>query len=130
MAPEGTLDGRARAWVLVRAERAQELAEGLYDELGHEGGDSFVVIRADIVDFDYNVIIPVDAESWEVVDEVVGMIKDRRGVTDTVVVPVQGHVPYPPQDANGYITEEEAEAGKEPVEPGRQGASPGYNGWG
>jgi len=130
MAPEGTLDGRARAWVLVRAERAQELAEGLYDELGHEGGDSFVVIRADIVDFDYNVIIPVDAESWEVVDEVVGMIKDRRGVTDTVVVPVQGHVPYPPQDANGYITQEEAEAGKEPVEPGRQGASPGYNGWG
>jgi hypothetical protein len=130
MAPEGTVDGRARAWVLVKAERAQELAEGLYDELGHEGGDSFVVIRADIVDFDYNVMIPVDAESWEVVDEVVGIIKDRRGVTDTVVVPVQGHVPYPPQDANGYITEEEAEAGKEPVEPGRQGASPGYNGWG
>jgi hypothetical protein len=130
MAPEGTVDGRARAWVLVKAERAQELAEGLYDELGHEGGDSFVVIRADIVDFDYNVMIPVDAESWEVVDEVVGIIKDRRGVTDTVVVPVQGHVPYPPQDANGYITEEEAEAGKETVEPGRQGASPGYNGWG
>jgi hypothetical protein len=130
MAPEGTVDGRARAWVLVKAERAQELAEGLYDELGHEGGDSFVVSRADIVDFDYNVMIPVDAESWEVVDEVVGIIKDRRGVTDTVVVPVQGHVPYPPQDANGYITEEEAEAGKEPVEPGRQGASPGYNGWG
>ena len=130
MDPETTLSGRARAWVLVRAERAQEVAEGLYDKLGHAGGDSFVVIRADIVDFDYDMMIPVDAESKEMVDAVVGMIKDHPGVTDTVVVRVQRHVPYPPHDANGYITEEEAEAGKEPVEPGRQGASPGLNGWG
>jgi hypothetical protein len=130
MDPETDPSGRVRAWVLVRAERPQELAERLYDELGHEGGDSFVVIRADIVDFDYNMIIPVDAESREIVNEVVGMIKDRPGVRDTLVARVQRHVPYPPHNANGYITEEEAEAGKEPVEPGRQGASPGYNGWG
>jgi hypothetical protein len=119
---------------LVRAERAQDVAEGLYGKLGHEGGDSFVVVRADVVDYDYNMVIPVDAQSKEMVHKVVGIIKDHPGVRDTVVVWVQSHVPYPPHDAHGYITPEEAEASKsepkEPIEPGRQGASPGYNGWG
>jgi len=116
--------------VLVRAERAQDVAEELYGKLGREGNGSFVVVRADVVDYDYNIVIPVDAKSKEMVHEVVGIIKDHRGVRDTVVVWVQSHVPYPPHDAHGYITEEEAKAGREAVEPGRQGASPGYNGWG
>jgi hypothetical protein len=118
---------------LVRAERAQDVAEGLYGKLGHEGGDGFVVVRADVVDYDYNLVIPVDAESEEMVHRVVGMIKDHPGVRDTVVVWVQSHVPYPPHDAHGYITVEELEASTKPeelIEPGRQGASPGYNGWG
>lgn len=134
MEPERTRSERARAWVLVRAEGAQEVAEGLYGKLGHEGGDNFVVVRADIVDNDYNIVIPVDAVSREKVQEVVDLIKDHPGVRDTVVVWVQGHVPYPPHDAHGYITEEEIEAStkepREPIKPGRQGASPGYNGWG
>ena len=134
MEPETTRSERARAWVLVRAERAQEVAKELYDELGHAGGDSYVVVRADVVEYDYNIMIPVDAQSRETVDEVVGMIRGYAGVTDMVVVWVQSHVPYPPHDAHGYITAEEIEAStrepKEPSKPGRQGASPGYNGWG
>ena len=134
MEPETSLSGRLRAWVLVRAEPAQEVAERLYDELGHEGGDNYVVVRADVVDYDYNLMIPVDAESTEWVHKVVGMIRDQPGVRDAVVVWVRSHVPYPPHDAHGYITAEEIEAStrepKEPIKPGRQGASPGYNGWG
>ena len=133
MESETSLSRRARAWVLVRAERAQDVAKGLYDELGHAGGNSFVVVRADVVEYDYDIMIPVDAESRATVDEVVGMIKDYPGVRDTVVIWVQSHVPYPPHDAHGYITEEELEAStkpEEPIKPGRQGASPGYNGWG
>lgn len=134
MESETSLSGRARAWVLVRAERAQDVAEGLYDELGHEGDDSFVVVRADVVDYDYNLMIPVDAKTPESVHKVVGMIRDQPGVRDAVVVWVRSHVPYPPHDAQCYITREEVEASKrvpkEPIEPGRHGASPGYNGWG
>jgi hypothetical protein len=127
------LDGRARAWVFVRAEKAQSVAEGIYEELGHQGGDSFVVVRADVVDYDYNIMIPIDAESREMVDYVVGKIQGHPGVEDVVVVWVQSHIPYPPHDAQGYITEDELKASEKPeedIKAGRQGASPGYNGWG
>ena len=133
MEPETSLSGRVRALVLVRAERAQEVAGGIYRELGHAGGESFVVVRADVVDNDYNIMIPVDAMSREKVLEVVGIINAQLGVVDSVVVWVQSHVPYPPHDAHGYITEEELEAStkpEEPIKPGRQGASPGFNAWG
>ncbi len=121
-------EGRTRAWVLVKADQAQDVAEELYDELGHIGDDSFVVVRADVVvEFDYNIVIPVDAESQDMLDKVHGMIKDRSGVEETVIVKVDMHFPDPPHDAHGYITEEEAEAGREPIKAGRQGASPGAN---
>lgn len=118
---------RARAWVLVKATQAQDVAEDLYEDLGHVGGDSFVVVRADVVDFDYNIVIPVDAESQDMLDKVHGMIKDRSGVEETVILKVDKHFPDPPHDAHGYITQQEAKAGKEPIEAGRQGASPGAN---
>lgn len=127
---EETGNGRVRAWVLVQAKPAQTVAEGLYEELGHEGGDSFVVVRADVVDFDYNIIVPVDAESEDVLSCVVEQIRGVDGVNETVIVRVKEHVPCPPHDAHGYITAQEAEAGQESVEPGRQGASPGRNAWG
>ena len=132
MRAEQTGNGRVRAWVLVRAESAQEVAQALYKELGHAGGDSFVVVRADAVDYSYNIIIPVDAESEDVLYEVDNVIKGHAGVSETVVVKVENPVPYPPHDAHGYITEREWEAGKDKtIEPGRQlSASPGANPFG
>jgi len=130
MEEKKTENGRVRAWVLVKAEPAQEVAQGLYNELGHEGDDQFVVVRADVVDFDYNIIVPVDAESEDVLSYVVEQIQGVDGVNETVIVRVKEHVPYPPHDAHGYITAQEAEAGQEPIEPGRQGASPGANAFG
>ena len=130
MEEKKTENGRVRAWVLVEAEPAQEVAVGLYKELGHKGDDSFVVVRADVVDFDYNIIVPVDAESENALSDVVEQIRGMDGVNETVIVRVKEHVPYPPHDAHGYITAQEAEAGQETVEPGRQGASPGFNAFG
>jgi hypothetical protein len=127
MEEERTGNGRVRAWVLVQAEPAQRVAEGIYKELGHEGGDSFVVVRADVVDYSYNIVIPVDAESQDRLYQVHDMIRGHPGVRETVILEVKMHVPYPPHDAHGYITPQEAEAGKEPIEAGRQGASPGAN---
>lgn len=135
MGAKSTGNGRARGWVLVQAEQAQEVAEGLYEEMGHKGGDSFVVVRADIVagsrDFPYNIIVPVDAESKEVLSDLVDQIRGVNGVGEAVIVKVDQHVPYPPHDAQGYITEQEVEAGEDKeIEPGRQGASPGANPFG
>jgi hypothetical protein len=132
----GAESERVRAWVLVRAEQAPAAMQALYEELGHAGGDSYVVVRADIVDHEaYNAVVPVDAESEDALHEVVTMIEGHPGVKETVIVRVragaEGHIPYPPHTAHGYITE--GEAGRAAIElgrPGRQGASPGYNPWG
>jgi len=117
---------------LVRAESAQEVAQALYKELGHAGDDSFVVVRADVVDYSYNIIIPVDAESEDVLYEVDDVIKGHPGVSETVVVKVENPVPYPPHDAHGYVTEHEWEVGRDKeIEIGRQeGESPGANPFG
>lgn len=130
MEAKRTWNERARAWVLVKARPAQAVAEGLYKELGHEGGDKFVVVRADVVDYPYNIIIPVDAESQDMLYEVVDMINSHPGVSETVIVKVKKHIPYPPHNAHGYVTQQEAGAGEELIESGRQGASPGANPWG
>ena len=120
-----------RAWVLAKAAQAQDVAEGLYQQLGHEGGDDFVVVRADVVDYDYNIVVPVDAVNEEMLQHVVGIIKKQSGVLEVVLLRVERHNPFPPHDAHGYITPQEAEEGKDPtIVPGRQGASPGANAFG
>ena len=72
-------DGRARAWVLLQVKSPHHAAHDLYDQLKDEGGDSFVVIRADVVDYEYNIVVPVDAESDEVLETVYGTIKQITG---------------------------------------------------
>jgi len=134
MGATSTGNERVRAWVLLQAESAEELAQALYRDLGHAGGDEFVVVRADIVagpsEFAYNIIVPVDAKNEDALRDVVDRIREVSRV-NPVIVTVHQHVPYPPHDAHGYITTEEVEAGREPVEkPGRQGASPGLNPFG
>jgi len=136
MGATSTGNERVRAWVLLQAESAEGVAQALYKDLGHEGGDEFVVVRADIVagpsEFAYNVIIPVDAENEDVLRGVVDRIREVSRV-NPVIVTVDQHVPYPPHNAHGYITEYEAGGGKEeepPIPAGRQGASPGFNAFG
>ena len=95
-----------------------------------------MIVRADIVDHDdYNVIIPVDAEDDDGLEEAVSVITGQLGVENLSVVRVveDGHIPWPPHAAHGYITEREAELlpiERIPIKPGRQHASPGTNKWG
>ena len=95
-----------------------------------------MIVRADIVDHsDYNVIIPVDAENNEGLEEAVGVITEQLGVRNvsTVQVVEDGHIPWPPHAAHGYITEREVVAlpiEQVPIKAGRQHASPGTNKWG
>ncbi len=128
---------RERAWVLVQAEPVQGVSARIRNLDKKE--DKLVVVRADVVagssDLPYNIVVPVDvdaeAESHGVLARVVDDINKLAGVEDTVVLKVLEHVPDPPHKAHGYITQQEADlAGIEEARRGRQGASPGYNGWG
>lgn len=125
------MEGRMRAWLLLQVESPQKVATGLYDALRDEFGDDCVVIRADIVDYVYNLVIPLDASTPEIMAAVHDKIVRLTGAKHHVIVPVIEHIPYPPSDAQGYITEEEVALGHEKtLLPGRQHASPGANAWG
>jgi hypothetical protein len=106
------------------------------NQINELGGDQFVIVRADIVDHsDYNVIIPVDAEDDVGLKEAKSVITGQLGVENLSVVRVKkdGHIPWPPHAAHGFITELEVEAlpiEQIPIKAGRQHASPGTNKWG
>jgi len=95
-----------------------------------------VIVRADIVDHsDYNIIIPVDAEDDAGLRAAEGVITDQLGVDIVSIARVvdKGHVPWPPHEAHGFITEPEVVAlpiEQIPIKAGRQHASPGSNKWG
>ena len=125
---------RTRAWILVQADPPQGVPAKLrkLDRLT----DDLVVIRADLVaespDFPYNIIVPVDAESEDVLAETARKVEDLSGVSKAVVVKVKKHSPTPPHDAHGYVTKKERDKGKDKeLKPGRQKSeSPGANPWG
>ncbi len=127
---------RVRAWVFGQVD-----LEGLKDRYKENGinglgGDQFVIVRADIVDHnDYNVIIPVDAEDDDGLEMAKSVIMELLGVeiVSTAQVVEEGHVPWPPHEAHGFITEPEVVAlpiEQLYIEAGRQHASPGSNKWG
>jgi hypothetical protein len=125
------MNRRVRAWILIQADSPQNAAQALYEELVDKGDDDYVVIRADIVDYVYNIVIAVDAASSEWLERVHQIIRGITGVRQTAILPVKQHVPSPPHDAQGYITEDEVAAGAwKEIKPGRQHRSPGENPWG
>lgn len=132
MSQQDAGNGRVRAWVFVQAEDAEEAARKLYEELGREGGDSWVVVRADVVDYGpYNIMVPVDAENGDELNHVVGLLAGPEGKWETLVVPVMTHNPEIPHDAHGFITPAEHELGQDPeADIGRFPKSPGFNAWG
>lgn len=126
---------RVRAWILIRADEPELKAHRIYDVMGYkegEGDDAFVLIRADVVDFHYNIMIPVDAASLQIVQEKLCEIQTLAEAREIAIVPVTEHIPYPPHMADGYISPEEAEiyTDPEPMKVGRQRKSPGVNPWG
>jgi len=129
--------GRVRAWVLARADEPEAAATHLYEELGHEGGDDFVVVRADVVEYHHNLVIPVDAATKEDLQEAIDRIVNLEMVEEVEILRVRMHVANPPHIANGYISHAELAAQHEQridigeyIRAGRQGASPGHNPWG
>lgn len=132
--------GRVRAWVLVRSEDAKATSKALaakyYDEeRGYEfgkGGDELVVVRADVVDGEMNLIVPVDAANGAILKEFERLLRAEEGVTEISVLRVLMHNPKTPHKSSTFITEEEYQDFKLPEfdPPGRHPRSPGANAWG
>jgi hypothetical protein len=125
-------DGRIRAWILIQVDSPHDAAQRLYDSQGLAGGDSYVVVRADVVDYVYNVVVPVDAANPDVLQSVHRMILEITGARDSVVIPVVESFPPIPHNAEGFITPAEYDLGYDKLhcKPGRQRWSPGVNAWG
>lgn len=128
----GSGPARVRAWMLLQVDAPLEAAQRIYEELGHQGGDSFVLVRADLVEDNlYNLVVPVDAESLHWLDYVQQRIQHLAAVRRIAILRVTEHIPWPPHVADGYISPEEAAVWVgEPVKVGRQHHSPGLNAWG
>ncbi len=149
-------DRRVRAWVLVKAEDHEKLSNELADkyretryrnrvvEFG-KGGGELVVVRADVVDDDpnlvepadaceseTNLVIPVDAANKGILRKFVGDIQIKPGVTVLSVLTVRKHNPDPPHASSTFVTD--TEFNLDPVSdfepPGRHPHSPGRNAWG
>jgi hypothetical protein len=122
---------RTRAWILVQAESPYEAAKSLYDAQKDKGDDRYVLVRADVVDYVYNMVIPVDAESWDALQEAYHMIQETTKAKYSTIIPVLKHFPFPAHDAHSFITADEVAAGHwKDIIPGRQHWSPGENAWG
>jgi hypothetical protein len=136
MNAQSAVSGRVRAWLLIKAIDPESAAATIYGSWGKQGGDDYVVIRADVVDCDYNVIVPVDAINNGVLRTVVKEIAGIEGIKTITVSKVLQHNPVPSYLAHGYITEVEANYAKEKglIEPDEVGRimknSPGDNPWG
>ncbi len=122
---------RTRAWILLQVDSPETAAQKLYEALHEQGDDRYVVIRADVVDYAYNVVVPVDAENPATLEAVRREIVEISGAKQSVILPVLQTFPRVPHDAHGYITAEESQGGHERnIQPGRQHWSPGQNAWG
>jgi hypothetical protein len=68
---------------------------------------------------------------YQEADRIHHRILELTGARKTAMLPVVPHNPFPPHDAQGYITPDEIAAGHEKdLLPGRQHSSPGANAWG
>ena len=133
MSPWDVPNDRTRAWILIEAEEPETAARDLYHALFEQGGNDYVVIRADVVEgANFNVIVAVDAATPRDRDYVVREVPKYRGtVIGVATVPANGHFPAIPHNAHGFITPEEWVYGDDKLaDKYRLPKSPGFNAWG
>jgi hypothetical protein len=140
MADENKEYERARAWLLVKTENADAISDQLAamykdEKRGHEfgeGGDDLVVVRADVVDGEMNLVIPVDAASTDHLNRFKAVVQGMDSGAEIIVLDVRRHNPNPPHRSSTFVTAAELEIDSEPDfdPPGRHPQSPGRNAWG
>lgn len=131
MADTRAEERRTRGWLLINSSTPHRVAWQVND-LFAEGGDEFVVVRADVVESLFDLLVPIDAKGPEEFKEISKRIEGMDGVELCTVIMVVRHYPNVPHNAHGYVTENEQMKGKDKrILPGRQTSnSPGANPWG
>ncbi|NOR89089.1 MAG: hypothetical protein GQ524_02445 [Anaerolineales bacterium] len=131
--------GRVRAWLLIKAKDPVAAAQTIFRNWGEsrKNDEDYFVIRADEVDCDYNIVVPVDTDSDPNLQKLVGLITGVDGVKSITVAKVKEYNPLPSYLAHGYISQQEADyAHKNKMlppddKPGKiKKNSPGDNPWG
>lgn len=121
---------RVRAWVFFNATDAHKAAKAIAKDFG-EGQDNWVIVRADVVEGDPNLVVPVDAASKEALEEVLVILRRAAGAEKSIAR-VKTHYPKAPHSAHCYVTHAEFDEHPDPAygPPGRHPKSPGGNAWG
>jgi len=136
--PQQAEGGRVRGWVLVKSDNPDQTASALTVDLT-EGGDEYIIIRADVVQFemesfarDVNLIVPVDVASADALGQVLSRIRGTAGVRELTMANVTAYYPDPPHRSHTFVTADELSRDRVPEydPPGRHPKSPGRNGWG
>ncbi len=137
-AEQGTAGGRIRAWVLGKSEEPEETAKAIGQLIDDEmvkapanRREDLIIVRADVVQGEYDIVVPVDAASEQALETALKMIVDA-GLSDPMTLRVQTHNPKPPHAASTFVTAAELRAhpAQEFTPPGRHPKSPGRNAWG
>jgi hypothetical protein len=137
-ARESAIGGRIRAWVLGKSEEAEETAKAIGqlidDEMARAPAgrrDDLIIVRADVVQGEYDLVVPVDAASEDALATALEMI-EGAGLKEPKTLRVQTHNPAPPHKASTYVTAKELEdhPAQEFTPAGRHPKSPGRNAWG
>jgi hypothetical protein len=126
--------GRIRAWLRVKAANPEAAAVAI-EPYFNQGGDAWVIVRADVVDGgQHNLVVPVDVAkadgtAW---NAVLDIVRKASGVQGVDVERVVSHYPTPTHKAHSFVTQNEVEAWRVPEfeKPGRHPKSPGANPWG
>ena len=137
MATKGSMTDvwrRKRGHLCFRVEKPDDphAAAKRLSTLFTQGGDDYVIIRADVVtECAFNLVVPVDAAEahWGTAFE---LVVQAVGASPATVCLVQRTYPEIPHQAHCFVTEEEHRAFPlhEYFPPGRHPKSPGANPWG
>jgi hypothetical protein len=134
---------RVRAWVLLRVAEPHSAA-AMFDKrdrsgrgLLTEGGDQYVVVRADVVEGSsvYNLVVPIDAQDEAGLSAAIHALSSKLGAQpeQTMILRVVSHYPKVPHNAHSFVTPKELKGKPAPEfdPPGRHWPkSPGANPWG
>ena len=124
-------EARVRAWVLLRSKNPAATAEEIASRFP-DGGEDWVIIRADLVEGKHHLVVPVDAANDAAFQTVLAFLAGTAGVQEIDVERVVSHYPAPTHRAHSFVTANEVEAWRVPEfeKPGRHPKSPGANPWG
>jgi hypothetical protein len=126
-----TIWDRTRGWLYFMVDDPYAAAKAV-SSLFTQGGDEYVIIRADVVEGrGFNLVVPVDAmkSKW---NTAVTEVQRVVGAMPANVATVVAFNPEPTHQAHCFITEEEHRRFPlhEYYPPGRHPKSPGANPWG